>query len=392
MLHDLLVVDLSRHLPGPLTTKILRDLGARVLKVEEPTQGDPLRDAPPFLMGASTLASLILGGVESIALDLRQEAARDALLTLLLDADVLVDSFRPGVLDRFGLDDEELRKRFPKLVHCSLTGWGREGPWANRSGHDLTYQAVAGAMAGSPGMPAITVADQVSAWSAATSILAALHRRDGGGGGCRIDQALMDGAAHANMVAWAAEGDGPHTQGERLPLTGRFPCYRIYRTQDDRPLAVACLEPHFWKRFCEVVRRPKLIPLQYDNRLEAHEKVARLVASKTLRRWGQRLNGHDLPIEPVLTPAEAFEHPQMQFRGVVSRQEGRYHLGHPALLDGERPQGKQSMPPLGAQTADLLSEFSLGAPAGSRKASGIGTRRGWNRKVKRWWLERKTRE
>ncbi|HZF12680.1 MAG TPA: CaiB/BaiF CoA-transferase family protein, partial [Thermoanaerobaculia bacterium] len=205
-LAGVLVVDLSRHLPGPLAAHLLADLGARVVKVEEPVHGDPVRQAPPHRHGQGALATLLLSGVESIALDLKQPAAREVVRRLAGRADVLLESFRPGTLARLGLDPAELRAANPRLVVGSLSGWGQEGPWAGRAGHDLSYQATAGTLAasvggaGGPRVPAVTVADLVGAWSVVTAVLAALVERGRSGEGGRIDAALVDAAAHANLV------------------------------------------------------------------------------------------------------------------------------------------------------------------------------------------------
>ncbi|MEO8505295.1 MAG: CaiB/BaiF CoA-transferase family protein, partial [Acidobacteriota bacterium] len=197
-LSDLLVVDLSRYLPGPYASRLLRDLGARVIKVEEPLDGDPVRAAPPLTHQGgepgSALAELLLAGIESVALDLKKSGGRDVLLALLERADVLLESFRPGTLARFDLAPEVLRQRLPRLIICSISGYGQDGPQAPRSGHDLTYQALSGLLASTAHMPSAPVADLVGAWSAATSILAALHERDRTGEGVWIDAALYDAA------------------------------------------------------------------------------------------------------------------------------------------------------------------------------------------------------
>ncbi|HXT51322.1 MAG TPA: CaiB/BaiF CoA-transferase family protein, partial [Thermoanaerobaculia bacterium] len=160
-LRGLLVVDLTRHLPGPLGARLLADLGARVIKVEEPQAGDPVRAAAPLVGGKSPLAAMLLAGVESVALDLKQPAAVEALRGLLARADVLLESFRPGTMARLGLAPEVLRERYPRLVICSLAGWGQTGPYSARAGHDITYQAIGGALASTGVTPPIPVADVV---------------------------------------------------------------------------------------------------------------------------------------------------------------------------------------------------------------------------------------
>ena len=387
MLDDLLVVDLSRYLPGPLVARILADLGARVIKVEEPELGDPSRHAPPQVDGVSSLSALLLSGHESIALDLRKTVARDSLETLLDSADVLVESFRPGKLAELGLSPEWLRKRFPRLVICSVSGWGQTGPDAHRPGHDLTYQAIAGALASSPGIPAAQTADIVGAWSAATAVLAALHRRGDEGEGCWIDQALLDAAGHAAVTARAAEADGAKVDGQPLMLTGAIPCYDVYPTRDGGRLAVGTLEPKFWRRFCEAVGRPELIARQYDTSGEIHAEVAEICAGRTRDEWLAFLAGHDIPADPVLTPSEALEHPQVEARGLLARgDDGLARLGFPALIDGQRPRGAERFPELGGDTDAVVEEFGLAAGLSRRrrKAGGVGVSRKGG--FKRWLM------
>jgi crotonobetainyl-CoA:carnitine CoA-transferase CaiB-like acyl-CoA transferase len=388
-LHGLLVVDLSRHLPGPLAAQLLASLGARVVKVEEPRAGDPVRLAPPVVRtGAgptSSLAALLLSGVESVALDLKQPAGRGVLELLLARADVLLETFRPGTLARLGFPPEELRERFPRLVVCSLSGWGEDGPYAHRAGHDLTYQALAGALAPTAATPAYPAADVTGAWSAVTATLAALlgrERAGEGGEGARIDASLYDAALHLNLVGWAdraaALGEGGREVGEPHSLAGALPCYRLYRTRDGGFLAVAPLEEHFWRRFCEAAGREDLRKLQYREDEEAHRRVAELVAGRTLAEWRELLAGVDVPVEPVLSAAEAAEHPQARARGLLHRgDDGLLRLAYPARIDGRRPTAGDRFPELGEDTDRLLEELGAEAAAMTphqRRRAGVGRR------------------
>ena len=381
-LSGLLVVDLSRLLPGPLAARLLADLGARVIKVEEPAAGDPLRSSPPVREGVGSLAAILLSGVESIALDLKQPAAREVLERLLERADVLLESFRPGTPARFGLAPAELRARFPRLVICSLTGWGQDGPYAARAGHDLTYQAVAGALASTAAMPAVPVADQIGAWSAVTSILAALWERQRTGEGRHIDASLLDAGVHANLVGWALEADGRKAVGQRLPLTGALPCYNLYETADGRLLALAALEPHFWRRFCLAAGREDLIRRQYSSSLSARRQVEELIRRRTLAEWMELAIREDVPAEPILSAAEARAHPQVAARALLdSGPEGLPRLAFPARLDGERPKSGDRVPNIGEQTKALLAE--LGVSRQAAKAEGVGRRFSFKRWIRR---------
>ncbi len=368
-----LVVDLSRLLPGPLTSRLLADLGARVVKVEEPRDGDPIRTAPPVREGIGSLAAILLAGVESVALDLKQPAGREILGRLLERADVLVESFRPGTLARLGFPPEELRARYPRLVVCSISGWGQEGPYRGRAGHDLTYLAVAGALAPTAAMPAAPLSDVAGAWSAVASILAALLERERTGEGRHIDAALLDAGIHSNLIGWASEAGASRGVGDRLPLTGALPCYNLYDTSDGRRLALAALEPHFWSRFCLAAGRKDLIRLQYLDSARARGKVADLIRSRTLAEWMDLAGREDVPAEPVFSAAQAREHPQVLARDLLSEgPDNLTRLAFPARFDGERPRSGAGIPALGEQTKAVLAE--LGISRETAREAGVGRR------------------
>jgi alpha-methylacyl-CoA racemase len=345
-----------------------------VVKVEEPSQGDPLRQAPP----RSALAAILLAGVESVALNLKEPAGQAVLAKLLERADVLLESFRPGTLARLGFPLDLLRERYPRLIVCSVSGWGPSGPYAARAGHDLTYQAVAGALAPTGRMPATQVADQIGAWSSAAAILAALVERQQTGQGRHVDAALLDAGLHANLVSWAVEAGGRKQVGERLPLTGALPCYSLYRTADDRLLALAALEPHFWHRLCDAVGCRDLRNRQFSDSPGVRRKVEALVRSRTLAEWMEIFLREDIPAEPVLSAAEARAHPQVRERGMLGEGEDMLpRLAFPARIDGARPQGGTHFPALGEHTDAWLDE--LGLPRGK----GVGRRFSWKRLLRR---------
>ena len=376
-LRGIRVIDLSRYLPGPLVSRLLADLGAEVIKVEEPSLGDPSRLAPPLVDGRGSLAALLLSGHRSIALDLKKEAARGVLEDLLLIADVMVDSFRPGVLAAMGLPPERLRELFPHLVICSVTGFGQEGPHSHRAGHDLTYQAIAGSLASGAGMPSVQVADIVGGWSGAMSVVAALYRRAQSGEGCFIDQALLDAAGHAALTSWAAEADGPKDRGQPLPLTGALPCYDLYRTRDDRTLALAALEPKFWTKLCAALGEKDLARQQFSADPAVRRRVEALIRGRTSTEWAALMDELDIPAETVLSLSESLAHPQVRARGLVQRgSDGLLRLGYPALFDGERPLGDERFPELGGDTEVVLRELGLdaGLSRSDKRRGGIGQR------------------
>jgi alpha-methylacyl-CoA racemase len=378
-LDGLLVVDLSRHLPGPLAGKLLADLGARVVKVEEPKEGDPVRIAPPVREGIGALGASLLSGLESVALDLKQPAGREVLERLLEKADVLVESFRPGTLARIQIAPDELRLRYPRLVVASISGWGQDGPYAARAGHDLTYQALAGALAPTASMPAVPVADLTGAWAAVTSILAALLERERTGQGRHVDVSLYDAGLHSNLVGWAAEAGGRKAVGERLPLTGGMPCYNLYETADGRWIALAALERHFWERFCHAAGRPGLARRQYSQSARVRREMEALFRGRTGAQWMALLGSQDIPAEAVLSASEARSHPQAIERDVLRAGPERLpRLAFPARFDGERPAAGDALPELGGRTHEVLAE--LGISGETARAHGVGRRF----RLKRW--------
>jgi len=386
-LAGLLVVDLSRLLPGPLTARLLADLGARVVKVEEPRLGDPVRLAPPLVEGESALGSMLLAGVESVALDLKKGGAREVLLALLGRADVLLDAFRPGTLERLGLAPAMLTERFPRLVHCSLTGWSAGGPWAGRAGHDLTYQAAAGTLAATAAMPAAPWADIAGAWSAVAAILAALVERARTGRGARVEASLYDAALHSNLLAWAEEADRPHAVGEPLALTGGLACYGLYPSADGVPIALAGLERHFWLRFCAAAGAPGLRRLHLRRDAAARAAVAAVIAARPAAEWEVLAAAHDLPLEPVRSAGEAAADPRAH-RGVLGRDPaGLPRLAFPARFDGTRPCAGVAAPGLGAGTERVLAEIGAEVPARRRRIAGVGPRFSLRRLLARWLMK-----
>lgn len=380
-----MVADLTRFLPGPLAAHLLADLGARVVKIEEPRNGDPVRQAPPIREGTGALAALLLSGVESVALDLKQEEARDILGRLLEKSDILIESFRPGTLDRLGFPPATLRERYPRLIVCSISGWGPDGPYARRAGHDLTYQALAGTLAATAAMPHVPVADLIGAWSAVTAILAALHERERTGQGTRIDAALFDAGFHAGLTAWAAEAEGAKKVGQRLPLSGALSCYNLYKTADGNPIALGALEPHFWERFCRAAGRPALIGRQYSDSPSVRRKVEDLFRTRTRAEWMALFAAEDIPAEPVLTPTEARRHPQAAERDLLRYgPDSLLRIGFPARLGGERPRAAESVPDLGEHTDAVLQELGIEKrPRREKEKAGIGAR--FN--LKRMWTK-----
>jgi crotonobetainyl-CoA:carnitine CoA-transferase CaiB-like acyl-CoA transferase len=317
-LEGLRVLDLSRLLPGGFCSMLLADFGADVIKVEDTGAGDYLRWAPPQHPGvepsaASGLFLALNRGKKSIRVDLKQPRGREVLLRLVRDADVLLESFRPGVLDRLGVGFERLRAQNPRLVHCAITGYGQDGPDRDRAGHDLNYLGLAGVLAlggeerGPPVQAAVQIADLGGgALMAAFGILAALRERDASGEGQLVDVSMTGGALSwlaMTAAAFLADGIAPRRGG--LGLAGGLLCYRPYPCADGW-VTLGALEPKFWRAFCRGVGREDLLERQFDPPgSPAHAEVEKVLMTRTRAQWSAFNGEHDCCLEPVLELEEA---------------------------------------------------------------------------------------
>ncbi|HET9034925.1 MAG TPA: CaiB/BaiF CoA-transferase family protein [Myxococcaceae bacterium] len=353
------VLDLTRLAPGPYATLVLADLGAEVVKLEPP-EGDGTRRMPPG--GAGELFGALNRGKRSLVLDLKRPGAVEAVRRVLARCDVLVEGFRPGVMDRLGLGHEALLEAFPRLVVCALSGFGQTGPDRLRAGHDLGYVARAGLLAmggrdGEPAMPGPQVADIGGAWIAVSGILAALLQRATTGRGRLVDVSLAEAA-----TSFGALHLGPAQLGLPVPpagqgaLDGGLPCYGLYRTGDGRWLAVAALEPKFFAALCERLGLGDLTVEAYGGG-EGAERVrallARTLAGASLATWQERLAGLDACVEPVLLPEEVSRDAHLAQRGLFPRPgvlATPLHLGPPASAPA---------PSLGEHTRQVLTEAGL---------------------------------
>ncbi len=337
------ILDLTRLLPGAFCTQLLADMGAEVIKIEEPGTGDYMRWMPPLVDGQSALFDAINRDKKSVVLDLKSPEGRDALLRLVDTANVLVEGNRPGVMDRLGLGWELLHGRNPRLVVCSITGYGQSGPFAQRAGHDLNYMAIAGALGlnGEPAGPPVPLSVQVAdigggGLQPAVSILGALLAVQRGASGEWIDCSMTDAAVGWLALAFAARAHGePVTRGNQR-LAGRYPCYRVYSCKDGGYYSVAALEPKFWSALCGAVERPDLVEVQFAEDRDAHAKVEEIFAAKTRSEWEEMLSGVDACCEPVLGLDEVASHPQVASRRVLPRRGRGPRLGeHTAEVLGQ---------------------------------------------------------
>ncbi len=343
------ILDLTRLLPGAFCTMLLADMGADVIKVEEPGTGDYMRWTPPLEDGQSALFNALNRNKRSVTLNLKSEAGRDLLLQLAGGAHVLVEGNRPGVMDRLGLGWDVLHARNPKLVMCSITGYGQDGPFANRAGHDINYVATAGVLGlngprdGSPMPLSVQVGDiGGGGLQPAVAILGALIGVMRGGEGTWIDASMTDGAATWLALAFAARAGGETVARGDQRLSGRYPCYRVYACKDGGFYSVGALEPKFWAALCGALQQPDLIDQQYSEDLATQEMVEEIFRSRTRAEWEEVLAPIDACCEPVLDIDEVASHPQIVARRVLTK------------AVGEAPR-------LGEHTAQVLAEIGVDA-------------------------------
>ncbi|MCI0475110.1 MAG: CoA transferase [Anaerolineales bacterium] len=336
-LQGIRVLDLSRLLPGPYCTMLLADLGAEIVKIETPGLGDYLRVIPPYVLDAtgtqvSALFQLLNRNKQSVALNFRNPRGKEVLSRLAKTADVLVESFRPGAPARWGIGYEQVRALNPRLVYCSLSGYGQSGPYRDRAGHDLNYLALSGLLAvngvadGPPIPPGAQIADLSSAMLATTAILAALIGRAQTGAGQYLDIGLFDGAlSWAGTIVGATYAAGEKTARGKMQLNGGMACYNVYATRDGKHVALAAIEPHLWASFCKAVGREDLIARAQE--FAAVSEVAAIVQTRTLAEWIEFAKTVDACIEPVREFGETLNDPHAKARGLIAEIGGIKQIG-----------------------------------------------------------------
>jgi alpha-methylacyl-CoA racemase len=325
------VLDLSRLLPGGFCSLLLADFGADVVKVEDTGMGDYIRWSPPFHEGvektsAGALFLALNRNKRSIRIDLKTDEGRAVLLRLVRDADVLLESFRPGVMERLGVGYDVLLEANPGLVVCPISGYGQDGPYRDRSGHDMNYLGLIGLLGltgTSPDEEPVSAAGQVAdlgggALMAAFGILAALRHRDRTGQGQVVDVSMADGAlSWLAMTAGAFLADGVLPQRGREVLNGGLVCYRPYRCADGW-VTMGALEPKFWQAWCRGVGREDLIELQFERPgSEAHVAIQGVFMERTRDAWTAFAAEHDCCLEPVLDLDEALDSELVRAREMV---------------------------------------------------------------------------
>ena len=377
-LAGLRVLDLTRLLPGPMATLHLADQGAQVIKIEDMGLGDYARTFGPGASQAnvegkdSLFFRMLNRNKKSLRLDLKNPAGVQVFLRLAAEADVIFESFRPGVVDRLGIGYEAVQKINPRIVYCSITGYGQTGPWANYAGHDLNYTAMTGLLAqnglpeGVPVIPDFQIGDLLGgSLTSLVGVLIAVIGAKATGQGCHVDVAMADAILAHSILPLAAtqtaEGLAPNGEGD---LTGASPGYRVYATSDNRYLAICAIEPKFWQTLCVAVGLPALAKLDMTNAAEmksAREAMAAVIKTQPLTYWEKTLVPLDCCVTPVLRLDEAVKHPQFVARQVVVDEGGLRQNAPPFKLSHWPPTDMRPAVAAGADSAAALQAVGYSA-------------------------------
>jgi len=370
-LQNLKLLDLSRQLPGPFCSTMLADLGMDTLMVSNPT--DPFGSGIPFMARNK----------RSMKLNLKTEAGREVLLRLVDQADVLLEGFRPGVMKRLGLDYATLAARNPRLIYCAISGYGQDGPYRDRVGHDVNYLGFAGVLGfighsdGAPVIPGVQIADiGAGALMAVIGILCAVIARQQTGRGQMVDISMLDGAALWNVYPVLLHLLGETPQRGRTQLTGYNACYAVYETKDHRYVTVGAYEGHFWATLCTSLGHPEFIERQWvegDERQHILETFRAIFRTKTQAEWMAELGQRDICFGPVNDVGQMLADPQLRHRGmVVDQPNGRPTLGNPVRLSDTPPSLRTPPPLFGEHTDTVLQELGFDAAGIERlRADGV---------------------
>ena len=365
-LQNVRVLDLSRQLPGPFCAMMLGDLGADVITIAAPN--DPLGAGIP----------LLARNKRHMTLNLKSDAGRAVFAKLVAGADVVLEGFRPGVTTKLGIDYPRLAAQNPRLIYCSISGYGQDGPYRDKVGHDINYLGYAGVLGvtGAAGGPPVIAGVQIAdigggTLMAAVGILAALLARQHTGRGQLVDIAMMDGALSWNVFHVLMHLIGQGTGRGDTRLTGRYACYAVYETADRKYVTVGALEGHFWRNLCEHFGRPDLVPLQFaegDDRERVFAFFRDAFKRKTRDEWVRELEPVDICFGPVNDVGEALADPQLQARGMVLEEDhpqyGRVRtLGSPIKLSETPPVMARPPHAFGQHTDEVLAELGYDADA-----------------------------
>ena len=365
-LEGLRIIDLSLFLPGPHLTMMMADHGAEVIKVEPPGEGEPNRHLGAMQGEFSVYFRNTHRGKKSISVNLKDAAERESLLKLCESADVLVEAFRPGVVDRLGVGYAAVSARNPRIVYCSIAAYGQTGPYRDKPAHDMATEAYAGVVSlnlgndGEPTNPHVPAADMAASLMAFGGIMMALYRREKTGRGDYIDIGM-----HDSILAWTANVLGEVFANKRDQVVkhertfGGSALYNIYKTSDGRHVVLGAQEPKFIRNLFNAVGRPEFIPLAErgpgPHQAPAIDFLRELFATRTQAEWVQWFEDKDIAFAPVKTLREAFDDPQAKARGMALMDStGLEHIGVPIKYLHEPGKPNFELPKIGQHNAELL--------------------------------------
>jgi crotonobetainyl-CoA:carnitine CoA-transferase CaiB-like acyl-CoA transferase len=374
-LDSIRVLDLTRLLPGPYCTQVFADFGADVIKVEDPKLGDYARWNEPKIGsdGESAFFNSLNRNKKSVSINLKSDKGKELFLELVKTADILVESFRPGVMDRLNLGYERLKEVNPKLIYSAITGYGQDGPYASYPGHDINYLSYAGLLHlqgerhDKPVVPSVQIADiGGGALMATVGILLALQSRNQTGKGQFVDVSMMDGVIswlQTLLPGFLATGEQPK-RGE-MDLSGGKACYGVYETLDERYLSVGALEPKFWEGFCKGIERPDFIPLleaPLDEQDRMKSEIESILKKKRSSEWMETFKDLGTCVAPVLDLEEMLQDPQVLHRNMIIDTKHPSlgtvkHIGIPIKLSDTAGSVRSQAPKLGEHNKDILAEL-----------------------------------
>lgn len=374
-LTSLKILDFTTLLPGPFATMYLADLGADIIRIEAPNRPDIVRMSPPYVEDNISAAHATLNrSKRSLALNLKHPDAPSVVKRLVKDYDIVIEQFRPGVMDRLGVGYEALRAENPQLIYCAITGYGQTGSYVNRAGHDSNYLALAGLMSYSgrqdtgPQPQGTQIADiGGGSFGAIVGILSAVIHRQLSGEGQFIDISMTDGA-----MAWNAVTGAEYLGGGELPtyenrLLNGGSHYHYYRTSDDRFLSVSSLEPQFWLGFCKAIDRPDLIDQigePGEGMRYIREEIANVIVGRTLAEWEAVFDQYDVCVEPVLNLEEVVDHPLTKAREMIVEVSGEKvsvrQFANPIKFSVTPPEYPYYGVELGKHTQEIMTELGYG--------------------------------
>jgi crotonobetainyl-CoA:carnitine CoA-transferase CaiB-like acyl-CoA transferase len=365
------ILDLTQLYPGPLATMMLADLGADVVRLDHPGRLDILHYLPPFI-GKESAAYLSLNrSKRSLALDTGKEEGRQVFFDLVRTADVVVEQFRPGVLDKIGIGYDQAVPFNPRIIYVSITGFGQDGPYRKRAGHDINYIALAGLLSqvkkgGEMVLPGFQTADVVGGgYMGVIACMAALWNREKTGKGQKIDVSMMDGILPMLTLQlaqyWGSQGNTEIVN----PLDGSFPFYGVYECADGKHVSLGALEQKFWAGFCQMANKPEWLPLQFpmgEERRKVREEVAGLFKTKSRDEWLRLAEVHDICLSSIHEMQDLERDPQLQAREMIIEMEhGKglklKEIGIPIKFSDSKPDKPEPAPAVGQDSIEILKEI-----------------------------------